>query len=365
MTTRCDIERMSQAIQLARQGQYSTRPNPNVGCVITDADNEFIASGYHQRAGHAHAEINALQQAGQRAKGSTVYVTLEPCCHQGKTGPCVQALIEAQVRRVVIAMQDPNPLVAGKGCEALRQAGIEVTENVLPELAATLNKGFIKRMQHGLPWVTLKIASSLDGRNALANGESQWITSAPARQDVHMMRARYDAIMTGIGTVLADDPSLTARDVDIAELMQPLRVVLDVNLDMPLTANLLSQPGNTLIVTAAGNDTQRFDKIDNCETLKLELHDDHFDLKQLLQALAAREINSVMVEAGASIMGDLVQHQCADQIVHYLAPCYLGEGSRGLFNLGTLESLDQAIRLVTTDIRNVGVDVRINALIEY
>lgn len=365
MTTRCDIERMSQAIQLARQGQYSTRPNPNVGCVITDSNNEYIASGYHRRAGHAHAEINALQQAGQRAKGSTVYVTLEPCCHQGKTGPCVQALIEAQVRRVVIAMQDPNPLVAGKGCEALRQAGIEVTENVLPELAATLNKGFIKRMQHGLPWVTLKIASSLDGRNALANGESQWITSAPARQDVHMMRARYDAIMTGIGTVLADDPSLTARDVDIAELMQPLRVVLDVNLDMPLSAKLLSQPGNTLIVTATGNDTHRFDEIENCETLKLELHDEHFDLKQLLHALAAREINSVMVEAGASIMGGLVQHQCADQIVHYLAPCYLGEGSRGLFNLGKLESLDQAIRLVTTDIRNVGMDVRINALIEY
>ena len=365
MTTRCDIERMSQAIQLARQGQYSTRPNPNVGCIITDSNDEYIASGYHRRAGQAHAEINALQQAGQRAKGSTVYVTLEPCCHQGKTGPCVQALIEAQVSRVVIAMQDPNPLVAGKGCEALRQAGIEVTENVLPELAATLNKGFIKRMQHGLPWVTLKIASSLDGRNALANGESQWITSAPARQDVHMMRARYDAIMTGIGTVLVDDPSLTARDVDLAELMQPLRVVLDVNLDIPLSAKLLSQPGNTLIVTATGNDTRRFDEIENCETLKLELHDEHFDLKQLLQALAAREINSVMVEAGASIMGDLVQHQCADQIIHYLAPCYLGEGSRGLFNLGGLENLDQAVRIVTKDIRNVGVDVRINALIEY
>jgi diaminohydroxyphosphoribosylaminopyrimidine deaminase/5-amino-6-(5-phosphoribosylamino)uracil reductase len=365
MNTRCDIERMSQAIQLARLGQYSTRPNPNVGCVITDAHNQFIASGYHQRAGGAHAEIHALNEAGSAAKGSTVYVTLEPCCHEGKTGPCSEALIAAQVGRVVIAMQDPNPLVAGNGSAALRAAGIQVTENVLPELAAQMNQGFIKRMSQGLPWVTLKMASSLDGRNALANGQSQWITSAEARRDVHTMRARYDAIMTGIGTVLADDPSLNVRDVEMTEVMQPHRVVLDPDLKMPINAKMLSLPGNTLIVTATGKNSQAFEAIEHCEVLHLDVTQHRFDLKQLMQQLAAREINSVMVEAGAALMGGLVQQQCADQIVHYLAPCYLGEGSRGLFDLGGLEYLDQAVRIQPTDIRNVGVDVRISALIEY
>ena len=348
MNTRCDIERMSQAIQLARLGQYSTRPNPNVGCVITDAHNQFIASGYHQRAGGAHAEIHALTEAGSAAKGSTVYVTLEPCCHEGKTGPCTEALIAAEVSRVVIAMQDPNPLVAGNGSAALRAAGIQVTENVLPEFAAQLNQGF-----------------SLDGRNALANGQSQWITSAEARHDVHVMRARYDAIMTGIGTVLADDPSLNVRDVEIAGLMQPHRVVLDPDLKMPINAKMLTLPGNTLIVTTTGKNTQAFEAIEHCEVMQLDVTQHRFDLKQLMQQLAAREINSVMVEAGAVLMGGLVQQQCADQIVHYLAPCYLGEGSRGLFDLGGLEHLDQAVRIQTTDIRNVGVDVRISALIEY
>ena len=370
MINNSDIERMSQAIQLARLGQYTTRPNPNVGCVITDQNNNFIASGYHRQAGQAHAEILALQAAAERAQNSTVYVTLEPCCHQGKTGPCVEALIAAKVKRVVLAMQDPNPLVAGKGRAALLAAGIQVDSDVCRDQAQALNRGFIKRMQTGLPWVTIKTASSLDGRTALANGCSQWITSAAARRDVHTMRARYDAIMTGIGTVLADDPSLNVRSADIEQVVQPLRVVMDPNLTMPSDAKMLGLAGQTLVFTDKNSSDIDLKLSQQCEIMPLDTHNGRFDMRTVLTCLGAREINNVMVEAGSTLCGALITHHCVDEIVHYLAPTYLGEGQReaankGMFNLGSLTAIDQGIGLTITDQRNIGVDVRITASISY
>lgn len=370
MITTRDVVRMSQAIQLAKQGQYTTRPNPNVGCVITDQNDNFIASGFHQKAGQAHAEIIALQQAGPRALGSNVYVTLEPCCHQGKTGPCVEALIAAQVKRVIFAMQDPNPLVAGKGCQALVDAGIAVESDVCRTQAEVLNRGFIKRMQSGMPWVTIKTATSLDGRTALANGQSQWITSQAARQDVHAMRARYDAIMTGIGTVLADDPSLNVRCADISSVVQPLRVVLDPHSAMPNDAKMLALEGETLVFNdRAVTDLDPY-LAEQCEILPFDTHNGRFDMRAVLALLAERQINNVMVEAGSALGGALIQQQCVDEIVHYIAPIYLGEGSReatnkGMFNLGALEQLNEGVALNITDLRNVGGDVRITASVTY
>ncbi|NOX09541.1 MAG: bifunctional diaminohydroxyphosphoribosylaminopyrimidine deaminase/5-amino-6-(5-phosphoribosylamino)uracil reductase RibD [Gammaproteobacteria bacterium] len=352
---------MLRALQLARQGLYRCRPNPQVGCVLVK-EGEIIAEGWHQRAGEGHAEVNALQQAGVRARGATAYVTLEPCCHYGRTSPCSEALINAGVVRVVVAMQDPNPVVAGKGIQSLREAGIEVSDGLLQDEAEQLNEGFIKRMRTGRPFVRAKLAMSLDGRSAMASGESQWITGGAARQDVQRLRARSGAIVTGIGTVLADDPSLNVRADDLCEQIpnQPLRVVMDSNLRMPTTAKMLSLPGDTLVVSAVTDITrstalqQAGAEIKDCASTQ-----SHVDLESMLAYLSTLEVNEVLLEAGAILNGAMLQQGLVDELVIYMAPHIMGANARGLFLISGLDLMQDRIALDIKDIRAVGEDWRI------
>jgi len=308
-----DTAYMARAIQLARKGLFTARPNPCVGCVVVN-DKQIVGEGYHRKAGEPHAEIHALKAANEKAGGSTVYVTLEPCSHTGRTPPCANALIDAGVKRVVVAMTDPNPQVAGQGLTRLREAGIEVTEGVLQAQAMDLNPGFIKRMRHGIPYVRVKLAMSLDGRTAMASGESQWITGEHARTDVHRYRAASGAMLTGIGTVLADNPSLTFRVEDYPQLQQqipgdteqPLRVICDSQLQTPLDANILNQPGRTLIVTLQGKQDVNALRQAGADIIHLEEDNGKVSLSVLLRTLAEREINDVMVEAGAGLAGALL-----------------------------------------------------------
>ena len=370
MSNQRDVECMSLALRLAKRGLYTTRPNPNVGCVISDKYGEVVGTGYHSRAGQSHAEIHALKQAGNRATGGTAYVTLEPCCHQGKTGPCTQALIDAEIARVVIAIQDPNPLVAGKGVQRLEQHGIRVSENVLSEQANTINRGFIKRMSQDLPWVTLKTATSIDGRTSLNNGQSKWITSEYARHDVQKLRASNDAILTGIGTVLADDPSLNVRlsseelHID-GEVIQPYRVVIDPDLKISPNAKLLKQKGKTLLFTKESVDASRFSAIENCEIIKLPDTNGRFNLQLLLEKLSAHEINSVLVEAGPALAGELIDLKLVDELVHYISPKLMGNPSKGMFDIDEIDKMDNCISLEYSDIRKIGDDLRITSLINY
>ena len=349
---------MAQALQLAERGLYTTSPNPRVGCVLVK-DGKLLAEGWHERAGKAHAEAHALRAAGAAAKGATAYVTLEPCSHHGRTPPCADALIAAGVARVVIAMQDPNPQVAGQGIARLRSAGIEVECGLMETAARALNPGFVARMTRGTPWVRSKIAMSLDGRTALNNGESQWITGAAARRDGHHWRARSCAVLTGIGTVLTDDAQLTVRDV--ATTRQPLRVVLDSALRMPLRARIL-QGGGTLIYAAA-TDEQKISmlKKSGAEVVVLPAVQGQIDLVACLQDLAARGCNEVLVEAGFTLNGALLQAGLIDELVLYLAPQLLGDVARGMAQLGELTKLDQRIELEWQDVRSVGRDLRIIA----
>jgi diaminohydroxyphosphoribosylaminopyrimidine deaminase/5-amino-6-(5-phosphoribosylamino)uracil reductase len=362
---------MARAIQLAQRGLYTTSPNPRVGCVVV-RDEQVIGEGWHMFAGEPHAEIHALQQAGVNANGATVYVTLEPCAHHGRTPPCSEALIEAGVARVVIGMQDPNPLVAGKGIEQLRAAGIEVSSGVCTTQAEALNPGFIQRMRTGRPYVRCKLAMSLDGRTAMASGESKWITAAPARRDVHLLRARSDAIVTGIGTVLADDPSMTVRleaesaghplHEDIARARQrsepPLRVVVDSNLRIPASAKILSTPGKHLVVTTSTNPLAPGFK---AEIASLPGDDGRVDLVALLELLASCEINEVLVEAGATLAGSMLSRQLIDELVIYVAPVLMGDAGRGLVTLPGLENMADRVELVVTDMTAIGHDWRITA----
>lgn len=350
---------MARALQLAERGLFSTDPNPRVGCVLVRAG-EVVGEGWHQRAGEPHAEIHALQAAGDRARGATAYITLEPCCHHGRTPPCSEALIAAGVSRVVAAMEDPNPQVAGQGLARLQQQGIEVRRGVLQAQAEVLNPGFIQRMRYARPYVRGKMAMSLDGRTAMASGESQWITGEAARRDVHRLRARSAAILTGIGTVLADDPALTARlEGDIS---QPLRVVLDSRLQLPLRARLLSQPGRSLILTVS-DDTHKADALREAgaEVEVLAARDGRVDLTAVLACLARREVNELMVEAGATLCGALMQEGLFDELVIYMAPLVLGDEARGLLSLPGLASMADRIELQIDDMRAVGRDWRIQA----
>ena len=358
MFSAADHAYMSQALRLAEHGLYTATPNPRVGCVIV-RDGKVVGEGWHARAGEPHAEILALRQAGALAKGATVYVTLEPCNHYGRTPPCADALIEAGVTRVVAAMQDPNPLVAGDGLKKLQSAGIQVTSGLLEQEAGELNRGFVARMTRGTPWLRMKTASSLDGKSALNNGVSQWITGAAARQDVHRQRARSCAIMTGIGTVLADDPRLNVRDVDTTR--QPLRVVLDSRLGMPSNAKILIG-GNLLIVTAV-QDAARQEKLQahGAEVLVLAGPSGQVDLKRTLEMLAQRGINEVMVEAGCTLNGALIAADLVDELVMYMAPILLGDKARGLFGLPELTGMDGRRELYLRDVRMVGRDLRICA----
>lgn len=333
-----DAAMMARAIELARGGWYSARPNPRVGCVITK-DKHIIAEGFHRKAGEAHAEIDALQSLGGSAKGATVYVTLEPCCHTGKTPPCSDALVKAGVARVVYGMTDPNPLVSSKGLRRLRDAGIAVDGPVMEMQCAALNRGFIKRMQTGLPFVRVKLAMSLDGRTAMANGESQWITGEAAREDVQRLRAESCAIITGIGTVLADDPALTVRSTQLpaeARTQQPLRVILDRQQRLPKNAKVLQGPGETLVVHDSNN------------------------LRSLLKTLGDKQCNEVLVEAGATLAGAFVQQQLVDELVIYMAPMLLGSTARPLLEL-PLTSIKDQLKLNIIDIQPMHHDWRIIA----
>ncbi len=363
--TTTDIAMMSRALQLAERGLTTTDPNPRVGCVLA-VEGQVIAEGWHEVAGGPHAEIVALEQAGEMAKGATAYVTLEPCCHQGKTPPCSDALIKAGVARVVAAMEDPNPKVAGQGLQQLHKAGIEVASGLLQAQAETLNPGFVLRMREQRPMVRCKLAMSLDGRTAMASGESKWITGAAAREDVQRLRARSSAIMSGIGTILADDPSLTVRDAEgvLAE-RQPLRVVLDPHLSTPTNARFISQPGNSLIVTAVDEpELQEQLEQAGAEVIHLPNGNDSIDLHALMGVLATREINEVLLETGAILSGAALRAGIIDELVIYMAPKLMGDGARGLFHTPGLESLADAVQLSVKDIRAVGDDWRITATIQ-
>lgn len=356
--TTLDYQWMSRALQLAERGLNTTDPNPRVGCVLVK-NGQMVGEGWHQIAGGPHAEIHALAMAGAQARGATAYVSLEPCCHHGKTPPCTDALIAADVSRVVAAMQDPNPKVAGKGMQQLRAAGIAVEHGVLETPAAILNRGFIQRMRHARPWVRLKMAMSLDGRTALANGRSQWITSEAARLDVQQWRARSSAIMTGIGTVLADDPRLTVRlDADHSPARQPLRVVLDSRLRIPAQAKILVQTGRSMIFTTI-TDPAHVARVQSESVAVMSLPE--MKLETILAELARQQINELWVEAGATLGGALLSAGLVDELVIYLAPKLLGDAARGLFHLPAFERIEDAVSLSITDLRAIGDDWRIIA----
>jgi diaminohydroxyphosphoribosylaminopyrimidine deaminase / 5-amino-6-(5-phosphoribosylamino)uracil reductase len=356
--TLTDYAHMSHALQLAERGLYSTDPNPRVGCVLVN-DGTVVGTGWHEVAGGPHAEIHALHNAGTNARGATAYVTLEPCCHHGKTPPCTDALIAAGVARVVAAMTDPNPKVGGQGLQQLRDAGIAVDSGLLESQALALNPGFVQRMRRGRPWVRCKSALSLDGKTALANGQSQWITGDAARLDVQRWRARSSAIVTGIGTVLADDPSLTVRiDTGMNPVRQPLRVVLDRQLRIAPHAKLLAQPGNSLIFTTVA-DVQRVAALQRERVQVVTLPE--LGLDAVLARLAQQQCNEVWIEAGATLSGALLSAGLVDELVLYVAPELLGDTARGLFQMPGLSALTDAVLLEYSDVRMVGKDMRIVA----
>ena len=367
--SRPDEHFMARAVNLARRGLFTTDPNPRVGCVLV-RDGGIVGEGYHYRAGEPHAEPNALAVAGARAAGATAYVTLEPCCHQGRTPPCTEALIEAGVSEVVIGVTDPNPLVAGKGIRRLRDAGIRVTTGLLENEIQDLNPGFTRRMKTGRPYVRCKLAMSLDGRTAMASGESRWITGEAARLDVQRLRARSSAIVTGIGTVLADDPSLNVRAPlsafsgvrQASDLRQPLRVILDPGLETPPRARMLALPGETLIVTSRGDDVTKERLMRRgAEVALLEGGAAAIDLQALLDYLGGRDINELLIEAGPTLAGAALQAGVVDELVIYVAPHLMGSEARGLFNMPGLERMRDRIDLNLVDIRAVGEDIRITA----
>lgn len=357
--TAADHRHMARALQLAGRGLFTTDPNPRVGCVLV-RDGQVIGEGWHEVAGGPHAEVAALNAVTGSAQGATAYVTLEPCCHHGRTPPCSQALIDAGVGRVVVAMQDPNPRVAGEGLEQLRKAGIEVAVGLMGPQAEALNPGFIKRMRTGRPYVRNKLAMSLDGRTAMASGESQWITGEAARRDVQRLRARSSAIVSGIGTVLADDPSLNVRLG--GQDRQPLRVVLDPRLSMPATAKMLDLPGRTLVVTAAEPD-EAWERLETrgAEVISVPDGPDAVDLHAMLELLGRREVNEILLETGATLSGAMLRAGLIDELVIYMAPRLMGDAARGLFRLPGLESMADTLALTIDDVRAVGNDWRITA----
>jgi len=353
---------MSQALRLAKKGIYTTAPNPNVGCVLVK-DGEVVGEGWHEKAGEAHAEINALKQAGSKAEGATAYVTLEPCCHQGKTPPCSNALIKAKVKRVVAAMIDPHSKVAGKGLKQLELAGILVEHGLLEDQAIELNLGFIKRMQKRLPYVRCKLAMSLDGRTAMASSESKWITSAAARDDVQRLRARSSAILTGVGTVLADDPSMTVR-IDGVDI-QPLRVVVDTHLSMPTTSKMLKEKGQTVLMTCSTDEhiTQALEDA-GADIHTMPYCNTSVDLTSVLQQLSDMHVNDVLLETGATLSGAMLQAGLIDELIIYMAPVLMGNEARGLFALPGLDTMQDKIELDIIDQRSVGSDIRITAKVK-
>ena len=356
MFTEQDYAHMARALQLAERGLNTTTPNPRVGCVIVKNGN-IIGQGWHAMAGGPHAEIHALTEAGDKARGTTVYVTLEPCSHHGRTPPCADALAEAGVARVVAAMADPNPQVSGNGLSRLQSAGIQAQSGLLEAEARALNEGFIKRMVFGHPFVRIKTASSLDGKTALSNSRSKWITGEPARRDVHRLRARSCAILTGVGTIAADDPQLNVRGVDTPR--QPLKVIVDSRLRTPATARILAE-GKTLIACAEP-DAKRSAALESAgaRILCLPRADGQVDLNALLSRLAQTGINEVMTEAGPTLNGALLAAGLVDEWVQYVAPVLLGDAARGLFRLAEPADMTQRLTWRLMDSRQLGSDLRL------
>lgn len=358
-----DEHYMARALSLAQRGRFTTHPNPNVGCVIVK-DGVIVGEGFHYRAGEPHAEVHALRMAGDKACGATAYVTLEPCSHHGRTPPCCDALTAAGISRVVAAMQDPNPEVAGRGLYRLQQVGIDVSHGLMINEGEALNKGFLKRMRTGFPYVQLKLGASLDGRTAMANGESQWITSPQARRDVQRLRAQSHAILTSSATVLADDPKLTVRWDELDEdtrarypqdaLRQPIRVVVDSQNRVTPQHRLVQQPGESWFAR-----TRHDERVwpENAQELLVPMHNGHADLVVLMMQLGKRQINSVWVEVGAQMAGALLQAGLVDELIVYMAPVLLGNDARGLCVLPGLEALADAPRFTFKEIRQTGSDI--------
>ena len=365
-----DNRYMGLALQLAKKGQFTARPNPMVGCVIVN-NNEIVGQGWHQKYGQAHAEINALNQADNKATGATCYVTLEPCSHQGKTAPCAKALIKAGVKTVIAAMEDPNPKVKGKGFQLLLQSGIEVKLGLLQAQAIELNKGFVSRFKTGRPWIKLKLAASLDGRTALANGESKWITTADARFDVQKLRATQDAIITGIGTVKTDNPSFDVRSGDdqsstqfqwfssIESFSQPIRILLDNQGQANLESKFFNDPKNGVYsqdknVWWVTNENEKLDKqtYSNIKLIKPA------GLKKLLTKCADQGMNNVLVEAGQKLAGSFIKQNLVDELIVYIAPKLMGNNAKGMFDL-SIESMAETLELELKDVKPFGSDLRL------
>ncbi|AZB93588.1 MULTISPECIES: bifunctional diaminohydroxyphosphoribosylaminopyrimidine deaminase/5-amino-6-(5-phosphoribosylamino)uracil reductase RibD [Acinetobacter] len=345
---------MQQAIELAKRGLYSTKPNPNVGCVIVK-DDQLIGQGFHPKAGQPHAEVFALREAGEHAQGATAYVTLEPCAHYGRTPPCAEALVKAQVKKVVVACPDPNPLVAGKGVQILENAGIEVEVGICEDLASKLNQGFLKAMSTGLPYVRLKVASSLDGRTAMASGESKWITGSAARQDVQHWRAISGAVITGIETVIADDCQLNVRSLnnfDIETVAQSKRVVLDRQGRLPLNAKILENPETVMVMGPYRQE------LADLGVIQLEIQ----PLKMLLQTLSKQhQIYDVLVEAGATLSTAFLQEGLVDELISYIAPTLLGKSARAMFN-AEFEYMAEQLRFTLLDVTKIDQDIRLRLI---
>lgn len=342
---------MRRAIELARQGHYSTKPNPNVGCVIVK-DGVVVGEGFHPKAGQPHAEVFAMRQAGDQARGATAYVTLEPCAHYGRTPPCAKGLVEAGVAKVMVACPDPNPLVAGKGVQILKDAGIEVEVGICEDEAHPLNDGFLKAMATGMPYVRLKIASSLDGRTAMASGESKWITGSEARQDVQHWRAISGAVITGIDTVLADDCQLNVRSLkgidDISSIVQPKRIILDRQGHLPLNAKILENPETVMVMGPYRQE------LADLGVIQLEIQ----PLKELLQQLVQQhQIYDVLVEAGATLSTAFLQAGLLDELISYVAPTLLGQTARSMFN-AEFSRMAEQLRFKLQDVTRLGDDVR-------
>ena len=361
MVTAADNEWMARALQLAQRGLYTTTPNPRVGCVIV-RDGAVVGEGWHESAGAPHAEIHALAAAGDRARGATAYVTLEPCHHYGRTPPCDEALIAAGVVRVVAAMRDPDPRTAGLGLERILQAGVDTATGVLESEARELNIGFVSRLTRGRPWVRMKIAASLDGKTALLNGKSRWITGEAARGDGHHWRARACAVLTGIGTVRDDDPQLTVRAVDTPR--QPLRVVVDSRLETPLTARVLA--GGGVLIACAVEDKTKIGQLQDqgAEVIVMPNAAGKVELPALMQELGRREINELHVEAGCKLNGSLINEGCVDELLLYFAPCLIGDRARSMADLPELADLGGRRALKISETRMVGSDLRILARLE-
>lgn len=360
MDQESDITYMAHALHLAARGRFTTDPNPRVGCVLV-RDGRIVGEGWHRRAGEDHAEVDALRNAGTNAKGATAYVTLEPCSHHGRTPPCSEALIRAGVVRVVAAMQDPNPRVSGRGLECLRAAGVDTRCGLLEADAEALNAGFCKRMRKGRPLLFSKVAMSLDGRTALASGESKWITGEHARRDVHRLRAGSSAILTGVETVLADDPSLTARlEDEAADVVQPVRVILDSQLRTPPSAKMARLPGKTLILTVDTHDRSA-GPLEDAGFEVCRVPSDRagrVDVHAALELLGSGGMNEVMVEAGAVLNGALLKGRLLDRLIVFMAPVVLGDEGRGLFAVPDVRRMGDRIELKLVDVRHVGRDLR-------